>query len=383
MNPPGISIVSHAPLWSDSSEVWKLTEQVHNYSHIIEALGGYWSADFTIRGARGLMDDWLQDGLGRHVQVYDDSLTCIWEGFVNAITANYGPLAITRGPLLDIANRVSITYSGVAYDEDDNPIFGTSITTAEEDDTDSQALWGIVPIVLSTGSAVDADAEDIRDTYLEQHKMPRTSKQWRSDASGETSVEVSCLGYVHWLNWPYNTVAVGGEENTSAKIVNVLADTPNVAWLAFDTTNVTENTLQVPAWEDENNLAWSVIKGIVARGDATLNRWLFGVYADLEAYYVAAPTTLEYQQRLSQPRTRIEHAGGDEVYPWNVLPGKWMLLPDFLIGQAAELNLRDDPRAMFIEQVQYTAPWELELKGGAIDTVAALVAQLGLSGIGA
>ena len=385
MNPPGISIVSEVSLWGTGSDSWHLTQQVKKYSHIIEALGGYWSAQFTIRGGRNLMDDWLQDGLGRHIEVYDDSLTQIWEGFVNKISVNYGPLAATRGPLLDIANRVDLVYGTIAYDEDGNPIVGTRVNTGEMDDTDSQALWGIVPKVLSTGGAEDADAIVIRNTYLENNKLPRTSKQWRSDAGSETSVTVDCLGYVHWLNWPYNTTDTG-TENASAKIVKVLGDSPNVAWLAFDTENVDhdgDQTLEVPAWEDEDNLAWSVIKNVTARGDATYARWLFGVYAGLEAFYEAAPTTIEYQQRLSQPRPRIERTGGDEVYPWNVLPGKWLMFPDFLIGQAAELSLRDDPRAMFIEQVKYTAPWELHLRGGAVDTLGALIAQLGLSGIGA
>ena len=101
------------------------------------------------------------------------------------------------------------------------------------------------------------------------------------------------------------------------------------------------------------------------------------------SYYEAAPTTLEYQQRLSQSLPVVERTGGDEVYPWNVLPGRWLLFPDFLIGQAAELDLRDDPRAMFIEQVKYTAPNELYMKGGTVDSTDALIAQLGLSGIGA
>jgi len=153
--------------------------------------------------------------------------------------------------------------------------------------------------------------------------------------------------------------------------------------LAFNTSHVDENTLQVPAWEDEDNLAWSVIKGIVARGDTSYNRWLFGVYDNLEAYYYAAPTVAEYQQRLSQPRSRVEHVEGDEVYPWKVRPGKWIIFPDFLTGQAAEVDLRDDPRAMFIESVKYTAPTDLQFRGGDVDSVNALVAQLGLMGVGA
>jgi len=382
MNPPGISIVSEVPLWHDGTNEWHLTKQIHKYWHTIEAVGGFWSAQFTIRGGRSLMDDWLQDGLGRHIEVFDHSLTQIWEGFVDKITVNYGPLAATRGPLLDAANRVDLVYSAITYDEDDNPIVGTRINTGVENNTDSQALWSIIPKVLSTGGVDAADAENIRDSYLENHNLPATGKEWRSDASGETSVTVDCLGYVHWLNWPYNN-GITGEDDADVKILDVLGDTPNIAWLIYNTAHVSANPLHVPMWEDEDNLAWSVIKDAVARGGTSQERWLFGIYAGMEAYYAAAPATLEYQQRLSQPRPRIERTGGDEVYPWNVLPGKWLMFPDFLIGQAEELNLRDDPRAMFIEQVKFTAPNDLYLKGGTVDTTGALIAQLGLSGIGA
>lgn len=386
MNPPGISIVASGPsLCRGLVHVWHLTDQVYKYTHTTEALGGYWSAEFTIRGGRNLMDDWLQDGLGRHIEVYDDTLSKIWEGFVNKLSVNYGPLSAIRGPLMDVANRVSVTYSTITYDEDDNPIVGTRVTTDDAEDTDSQDVWGILPKMLSTGGVEADEADDIAAAYLDNHSLPRTSKDWRSDIESETSVTVECLGYVHWLNWPY-TLTTGGTMNASAKIIDILGDTPNVAWLAFDTSHVDTNALQVQAWEDEDKLAWSVVKNVAARGGTSYERWLFGIYDNLEAYYQAAPTDVLYQQRLSQPRSRIEIAGGDqvtEVYPWKVLPGKWIIFPDFLIGQATELDLRDDPRAMFIESVKYTMPWGLALKGGSVDTIDALIAQLGLSGIGA
>jgi hypothetical protein len=382
MNPGNLTIVADEPLWIDSQDTWTLSAQVHQYQQTIEAVGGYWSAQFTIRGNRHLIDDWLQDGLGRHVEVFDHSLTEIWEGFVDKVTANYGSLAVVRGPLLDVANRVGATYSSITYDEDNKPIVGTRTVTQNVNDTDSQALWGIIPKMLSVGGVSQTDVAAIRNTYLEAHRLPATDKSWRTDAHSETSITVDCLGYVHWLNWPYNN-GITGEDDADVKILDVLGDTPNVAWLVFGTDHVDENVLQVPMWEDEGNLAWSVIKDTVARGGTSNERWLFGVYANREVFYNAAPTVVEYQQRLSQSRPMVEGAESGEVYPWNVLPGKWIMFPDFLIGQAAELDLKDDPRAMFIERVTYRAPMSLELGGGTVDTLDSIVAQLGLSGVGA
>jgi hypothetical protein len=382
MNPGNLTIVADEPLWIGSQDTWTLSAQVHQYQHTIEAVGGYWSAQFTIRGNRHLIDDWLQDGLGRHVEVFDHSLTKIWEGFVDKVSANYGSLAVVRGPLLDVANRVNLAYSAIEYNEDNEPIVGTRVFTGNANDTDSQALWGIIPKVLSSGGVTADGADDIRAAYLEAHRLPATDKSWRTDVAGETSVTVDCLGYVHWLNWPYENTT-GGDGNASAKIADVLGDTPNVAWLVFGTDHVDENLLQVPLWEDERTLAWSVVKDTVARGGTTNERWLFGVYANREAFYHAAPTVVEYQQRLSQPKPIVEHVESGEVYPWNVLPGKWIMFPDFLIGQAAEVDLKDDPRAMFIERVTYRAPMSLELGGGTVDTLDSVIAQLGLSGVGA
>ena len=382
MNPPGISIVSGTPLWSDSVDNWHLTQQVEQYQHTIQAVGGYWSAQFTIKGDRKLADDWLQDGLGRHIEVYDGSLTRIWEGFVDKLVVNYGPLSVTQGPLLDIANRVSMTYSTIELDEDDNPVVGTRVTTDEYNDTDSQDAWGIIPKLLSSGGLQDGWAEGIVQTYLAENAQPEVSKSFRTGSMLDTSVTAHCKGYVHWLNWPYNNL-VGGAVDADEKVIAVLGDSPNVAWLAISTEHIDENTLDVSGWENQNNLAWNVIKDTVAQGDTGNDRWIFGIYADLEAYYQAAPTTIEYQQRLSQPKPVIENVGGDEVYPWNVLPGKWLMFPDFLIGQAAELDLADDPRCMFIETVKFTAPQGLDLTGGKTDSLDAVLARMGLSGIGA
>lgn len=384
MKPPGISIVAAGPLWRPSTDTWHLTHQISNYTHTLEAVGGYWSAQFTIQGGRHLIDDWLQDGLGRHIEVFDDTLTKCWEGFVDRLTVNYGPLSVVRGPLMDVANRVGLAYSTVDTSTDP-PTVGIRDWTGYVNDTDSQALWGILPKVLSTGGVTPPDAAAIQNTYLTLHALPATSKQLQTDAGSETSVTVDCFGYVHWLNWPYNSTTTG-EIDADAKILDVLGDTPNAAWLVYNTDHVDANTLEVPAYEIDLNLAWAVIKDVVARGDATYARWLFGIYGNREVFYHAAPTMVEYQERLSQSRSLIEHADGDqvyEVYPWRVVPGQWIIFPDFLIGQATELDLHDDPRAMFIERVKYNAPWGLELNGSTVDTLDALLAQKGLGGVGA
>jgi len=120
------------------------------------------------------------------------------------------------------------------------------------------------------------------------------------------------------------------------------------------------------------------IKDIVSAGSIAGDRYIFGVYAGRKIVYQAVPTDLEYNQRLSDPAQRITTEGQAAVFPWNVLPGNWMMFTDFLIGSTQPENLRDDQRAMFIERVAYSTPWGLQLDGGKINTIAQKLAQRGL-----
>lgn len=385
MRPGMISIQMYEPLWIGSTWLGTLEIPTKAWMHTIQAFGGYWSAQFSLTVDRDTLDEWIASGLGRHIVVYDDSQSIIWEGFVNLVTSNLGPLSVVRGPLMDVANRVRVVYSTVDMSTTP-PTVGVRATTADADDADSQALWGIIPKVLSTGG-VDEDnngeATQIRDAFIAEHAWPKTTQDWSNESAGVVSLSVQALGYAHWLNWPY-TDRTASFVNANAKIVLVLADTPNAAWLTYGTTYVDTNTLQVPTWEDEDRIALNVIQNITARGDASLNRWLFGVYANREAYYYQAPTDTAYLQRLLDQGVRIEtYSGQTEVYPFAVMPGQWMLFPDFLVGRTLPQVFREDPRLMFIETARYRAPWGLTLQGGDVDKLSQLLAQFGLAGVGA
>jgi hypothetical protein len=355
-----------------------------DYTHTIQAFGGFWSASFSIAGGQAEIDDWMESGLGRHIVTYDDALGVAWEGFVNAFTASYGPLEIKRGPLLQIGNETNLIYSTMDTSVTP-PTVGLRAATGWADDTTSQADYGILQRVLSTGGTTAADAAQIRNMWLAENAQPLNSHNWTSGKGSTPRVKVECLGYVHWLNYVYNQTAVSGTGNASTKVAAILNATnnPNNSWLPYDVAHIATNALQVPLWENDNRIALDILKEIAARGDGSLNRWLFGVYEDRKAYYQAAPATVEYYHSLSDPAQRITTPPGQPVYYWNVRPGKWLLFNDFLVGHSAPANMRDDPRYMFIESVTYSAPWGLRLRGGRAETLAQLLAQKGLSGIGA
>ena len=385
-----ISILANDPLVTGGTSSRRI-ERPSQYSHTIQAVGGYWSATFAQAASIAAMDDWIWSGIGRDIQTYNEALALSWNGFVNQIDAVYGNLTVTVGPLLDVTNRLDATFSTVDVSVIP-PTEGIQANTGWADDLPSQALYGVLPNVLSVGDTSPADATAIRDTYLAQHSRPATTQVWNTGAASTPNLTIHCLGYVHWLFYVYNQLVNVGTINTHLKIIDVLTGTDPVApfppynlnstWLPFNTAHVDTPVapVAVPRYEYEDRTAWELIQGLTARGDANQARWLFGIYDNREAWYNIAPTTVEYEIMLSDPAQRI--MGPAEVKPWDVRPGRWAMFTDFLVGQSIPANLEEDPRAMFIESVTYTMPNTVSLNGGTNQELSQIMASFGLGGIG-
>ena len=125
-----------------------------------------------------------------------------------------------------------------------------------------------------------------------------------------------------------------------------------------------------------------LVQGIVALGDSSNNRWLFGFGPGRRAFYRAIPTDTAYQRRLSDPEQRLEVFGTDiQVFPWDAEAGAWTFYTDLLIGRTREATtFRADPRYLFVEQATFTAPWGLTLRGAKIARLAQLLSRKGLGG---
>ena len=373
-----LSISVSEPLWLSSPRDLIDLPDPENYTHTIRAFGGYWSASFDV--THNLMDaeSWI-NGLGRHVVVYDDALVPCWEGCVNRVTINAGSRAFVRGPLLDLCNRLYVVYTRLLTVTDPPTRVGED-RTATVNDVDSQAVWGIIGKVVSGGEQTDANALRVRDTYLAENKEPRTTHQ----EAGRPGVHVECVGYSQLLTWLYSQTAVLGDVDLSnddgtGKLQLVIAADPNGIF-STNWSRTADNAFQVNAYEEKDRRARDLIQAMVAYGDAAGSRWLFGIYAGRQAVYEAAPSAVEYLQVLGDPAQRITTLEGTAVKPWNVMPGRWLMYPDFLVGGVEPANLRDDPRMEFIESVTFTAPQGLAHSGGRTDRITQILAQKGLGG---
>lgn len=383
------------------SRVYNLHGQ-GEFNLVITSSGGYWSFSMTISDNQGDIEDWIANGLQYNIVVVDESGTIIWEGFVNSLSANISGLSVQKGPLLDIGNRVSATFA--REDVVGNEIVTTSnlttviippaspSTTLELKVRNSQLTYGIFEKIVNAGTVwSNSVAEDIRDTWANERCIPETTKSFALGGNSPPSVTINCLGWIHFLgNYIYNANDTGVGLNTSTtvgdKIVYVIDGDPlSVAANGdpnglFDAAggDISANAMLCSRWEDQNTVAWGIIKDLVSAGDISGNRYIFGLYANRKIVYKQIPSDLEYTQRLSDPAQDIVTVAGARVFPWNVLPGKWMMFTDFLVGKTQPSDLREDQRALFIEKVAYSTPWGLQLDGAKVGTIDQKLKQRGL-----
>jgi hypothetical protein len=373
------TIQVNQPIWVGTTALDEIRRSVSGYSHKIGAFGGFLSSEMSINTSKAEAENWAMEGLGRDIVVYGDDLQEIWNGFVNGISIELGSLSFSRGPLLAIANDVTVAYQTTSY-ATNPPVPGYRATTAAGTNADSQTSYGVLERILSGGQTDATEAAQIRDTYLTENKDPQTNHKVKSSGKQGPTVKLSCVGYGRFLERYYYAQTVSsGQINTNAKIQAVVTADPS-SRLSTDYGNVTTNTLQVGAYENGDRTGLAVIKDIVSRGDSSDNRYLFGVYEGRKISYGAIPTDYEYVLRLHDPEKRVRTVGGQEVFPWNVRPGKWLFHPDFLTGFSMQPNtgdLRDDPRVMFIESVRYSAVFGLEINGQKVGTLSQLLAKQG------
>jgi hypothetical protein len=355
-----------------------ITTALSSYQHVKSAWLGNDKAQVDIKGDISLAEDWMVDGLGRDIIAFDESAGEIFGGFVNQIDLNIGDLSISRGPLLDIANRVSVRYAPV--DTTVNPpVVGDSTFTVIAEDAASQEKYGIIERILSAGQVTDSQAEQIRDTYLSEHAEPDTSQDINVGGREGAAIRLSILGYGHWLQtFIYNQIVSSGTTTATDKIKAALAAEPNGIF-SSDLSRIDDNLILVSAYENDYPTGITIIKETVALGDVNDDRYLFMVGAGRKISYQLQDTHAAYQRGLA--RTDIILANDDPVKPWQVEAGKWIFVNDFMASKLKPTNPRLDTRMIFIEELTYTAPYGLSLAGSRTNRLTQKLAKIGMGGI--
>ena len=388
----GLSVLVKSPLVQGDDFIGNFSKEVRAYSHTINSNGGFTSANITIPGNNDFVENWIQYGLGRHIEVYGPGGQIIWEGFVNEVTGNLGSAVFTRGPLMDIANRVVVWYTpklhclelgDPAYDPDckEGESTGTQFPTIIAEDFDSQEKYGILEKVVNIGEAYTEDAEMIRDLYLVENANPIWKPSLSiADNSGEMSIQVNCRGYYDWLSqFVFNDYG-DTFEFVSTIIKDIITADPNDIF-SSDYSRIEENLVIALKYFVDDKLAKTLLDDILAFGGGNDDRWTFGVYKDRKVFYQPIPEEVEYIYYKTGKIQQVEKLSGEIVEPWDVLPCKWVGIPTMLTSFPFNISSpRTDPRIFFGEEVTYTAPDKIEITGARISKLNQLMAKLGLGG---
>lgn len=362
-----------------------ISQRISAYNHEIGANGGYLSASFTIGNFVDEVSDWLSYGLGRHIEVFDEFHVKVWEGFINQVAVNISGLSITRGPLMNIANRGKAIYQTIRYDTNP-PIGGNQAITDEVNFTTSQEKYGIFEDMVSIGEATLDMAEYLRNTYFQEKKEPETQTTVNiGAASSDVSIRIDCLGYYKILETYFytNTSPITNEVDANAKLLAVFAAQPNSIFSSIET-YIESSSLTVGFFERGDRRASEIIADIVSFGNTTQDRFICGVLNDRTIYYKQVPEDILYEYKINDNSKRVDLIGGVIQSYWSIQSGKWLTVPDILIGEEQLRTvkpLREDVRNIFLESVQYSTPYNLNLVGGKVVKMPQLFAQLGIASL--
>lgn len=378
----GLNITYSYPLLSVGNGMYigSLSDQVESYSHETRSVGGYYSASMSFKTNDVVSQDWIMNGVGRHIEVFNPGQQIVWEGLVDKVTMNIGNFSISVGPLItkEVANRVKIKYSVVDYSISP-PATGVTITSAVANNTASQNRFGIIERVLSGNELTETLAQSIRDSWLTEHAFPPIVVSSTLLGNSEPTLTIDCLGYWNYLStWTY-TNATAGSQTIREKIIAVLEDSPN-ALFSENYSRISNNETDV-AEQDSGKTPDTILTELTSLGDSASNRYTIGMYAGRQLVYEPIPTQVGYVQHVGAGISTLD---GRRVNSWDIVPGKWVYYTGFLRPRSIPTSLAglaSDPGSGLIETVSFTAPGDVSITSARFSKLDQLFARMGMSGI--
>ena len=161
----GLTVKLGPSLWSGAGMTKDITAQVGGLGFEKAALLGYKAAGFNLGGSKDTIEEWISEGLGRDITIYNEGGEIVWNGFVNSYIAQMGILSMTIGPFMQITNRDRVIYSTIDTTVTP-PAVGVRTSTQIYNNLFSQSLYGIQGQTLSIGGAIALNADRVANAYL-------------------------------------------------------------------------------------------------------------------------------------------------------------------------------------------------------------------------
>lgn len=330
-----------------------------NYRHKISHIGWFDTASCDLIVTADDGERFLEQMLGNRVAVFvDNPAEPIWEGFINRITFEYGPVVYTVS-LDEMANRVRVTWNN----PDATP---PQRVSADADDTDSQAQYGIKTMILdgNVNYTVDGSGRHprvLRDTQLSLRAWPLASAAYRGGASQTPRLRIEMRGFYATLDWSVYREDVDLDVALSTLMATVISGNVNGDTFleASDTSRIDTNAVEMNQKNLSNLGVWQFATQMVEAGDDTTilkRRWTMGITptdpntGKRYFYYRRSTDEITYSTRLRDQVGAIRSQFNRPVSPWRVVPDRGILISDALPGWAL---MGDDPRVVYLETVDY------------------------------
>lgn len=307
------------------------------------AQGGDHMATFTFSAADEILEQWFDDYLGCHFEESFAGVT-VFKGLVWAMRLSYNGVTLTKS-LDNLANSVRVTYKTDSA--------AAETTTSPVTDAASIARYGTKEFLdkLSGVYIGSTTAGYYAANLLATLKQLRaTQEEARLSGDGQPgTLQVEVRGYIHTLNWRTITNASTASVAANVAITAALAsaDFVTAGNIAVNAATVSEEALNVPAWDR--------VKAITTMGGSA-QRWLAGCHAGTTLdYQPADETTIAYEQEMRTRRRLTFLPDSGEIVPAPLVrPGGVAFIRDLMAGRPLSATLLEDPRALFVEMVEYS-----------------------------
>lgn len=312
------------------------------------ALGGDFRAGAMLTGSDQELERWFDLYLGAHFVEQFGGVDA-FQGYVHNMLLSYNGLVLLYS-LQEMFNSVAVWYQP----GEGEPAELTSFSS----DSASIALWGTRQLIYRPSRQMSLTAaESLRDKLLSEHAVPRIESlevdDW--DDTQQGSLKVDILGYIHTLDWQHLNVSSKATDDADDEVSDALsgADFVTAGTIDVNTLQIAEVVEYRPAWQ-------RISKDIIPEGDSSGNRWLAGCYASRALDYQQANVdtiTYYFDAKSHRPELRrvMYDVDGNDVPDALVQPGRVAFARDVLPGRARSATLLDDPRAIFIESIEYSA----------------------------
>lgn len=332
--------------------VGNITRHLPDWQHDIRAVGGFWVASGTITEATMnavAMRDFYDQSIARRVKEWTAGITS-WEGEVSQMELTLDGKTERRSLSKELwHNRVKCTFTDY--------LLGTQSATVWGVNTSSSGMYGGSEYIDTVSDIYDnTSASAAADVRLAEYAYPRSRPAGglasKGGNGGENSLRIYCQGFVASMNRRYRStdIAAGAVSDQISTLVG------NSEFVTAG--RISTNSMTVPVTtSDISQRLWELIEELVLMGDENANKWVGGVYGGRKFHYEQAETAVTHYWRNGT----LFDKNWAPVWPSLIKPNIVVQIFGPSSGVPAGGTTLDDPRNVWIEEVEFIAPDQYRL----------------------